>query len=257
MIASLSIVLGLLMAPISSAGAGGAQGYWDWQLTNPYNLDLDVKVLALDGEEHTAGTIASLKARGIKTICYVSVGTWEDFRDDADAFPDDVLGATLADWPGERYIDIRRTDIVMPIMRSRIDNCKARGFDAVEPDNMDGFENDNGFGLTEIDGLVYIARIAEYVQSIGLEIAQKNAPTLVPHLVQSFDFMLVEDCFRYDFCWDIKPYVAAGKDVLAVEYTDSNLNWEQICTEARDLGFHLLLKDREVAAGGRVCLWDE
>ncbi|MEM7319249.1 MAG: endo alpha-1,4 polygalactosaminidase [Pseudomonadota bacterium] len=254
---ALILALGLQIFPISGVGdSDGAAGYWDWQLTQPYNLDLDVKVLALDGEEHEAETIRALNARGIKTVCYISVGTYEDFRDDADRFPEEILGKQLGNWPDERYLDVRQLQVVLPIMLDRIDACKALGYAAIEPDNMDGFENDSGFDLTEADLIKYVTLIAEYTHTVGMEIAQKNAPTLIPELVGVMDFMLVEDCFRYDFCWDVKPYVEAGKDVLAVEYTNSNLDWDQACEDAKYLGFHLLLKDREISAGGEVCLWD-
>ena len=50
-------------------------------------------------------------------------------------------------WPGERWFDIRRLDVLGSIMRDRIENCRRKGFDAVEPDNVDGYANRTGFPL--------------------------------------------------------------------------------------------------------------
>ena len=48
--------------------------------------------------------------------------------------PKIVLGASNG-WPGEKWLDIRRTDILLPIMHDRMQNwCKDKGFDAIEPD---------------------------------------------------------------------------------------------------------------------------
>lgn len=35
-----------------------------------------------------------------------SAGTKEDWRDDADDFPDEALGAALGDWEGEVWLDV-------------------------------------------------------------------------------------------------------------------------------------------------------
>ena len=35
-------------------------------------------------------------------------------------------------------------------------SCRDKGFDGIEPDNIDGFLNDTGFDLTGVDQLAYI-----------------------------------------------------------------------------------------------------
>ena len=42
-----------------------------------------------------------------------------------------------------------------PIMRARFAMCAHKGFDAVEPDNMDGFENPTGFPISAAQQLAY------------------------------------------------------------------------------------------------------
>jgi len=56
-----------------------------------------------------------------------------ELRPDAGAFPDAVKGDSNG-WSGERWLDIRRLDVLGPIMQRRLDLCKQKGFDAVEPD---------------------------------------------------------------------------------------------------------------------------
>ena len=231
---------------------GEQQAYWDWQLTHPYDLDIDVRVLALDKDDHDRETIMGLRERGVKPVCYVSIGSWEEYRDDIDRFPESALGEPLGDWPGERYLDIRDAEIGR-IMKDRIADCADRGFQAVEMDNMDVYDNASGFDLSREDALAYIRELAGFAREQGLEVAQKNAPDLVAELVDEMDFIMVEQCYVYEFCDAVAPYVAAGKDVLAVEYEEDGLDWEAICEDSKARGMTLLLKSYEITAGGKAC----
>ena len=47
--------------------------------------------------------------------------------------------------------DIRRWDVLEPLLAARFKTCKDKGFDAVEPDNVDGYSNGSGFPLTATD----------------------------------------------------------------------------------------------------------
>ena len=109
---------GIITLGLSIAGTVAAD-YWDWQLTEPYDLHVHVKPLVVEADDHAAGDISALIAPGVKPICYLSVGTWEDFRDDAGQFPEHILGKPLSNWPGERYLDVRQRDVLLPIMAVR------------------------------------------------------------------------------------------------------------------------------------------
>lgn len=248
--AGLSSVLTL---PLAVFIIGGEQpAHWDWQLTEPLDLSVRVSMLITDMDSVTPEQVAELKSRDVRPVCYISVGTREDYRDDASDFPDSAIGSPLGDWPDEVYVDIRAPE-VMRIMKARIDRCAAMGFVGVEPDNIDIFENESGFGITKGDSLTYVRALADYAHSKNLTIAQKNASDLVPGLVGDMDFLLIEQCFEYDFCDEAQPYLDADKDVLVVEYTEAALDWDAICAQAKDLGMHLLLKDRDISAGGKAC----
>ena len=101
---------------------------WQWQLTAPVDTSVDAEVYDIDGVEAGADTVAALHRAGRKVVCYVNAGAAEDFRPDHAAFPDDVQGGPDG-WHGERLLDIRRLDVLAPIMAARFDMCRQKGFD--------------------------------------------------------------------------------------------------------------------------------
>ncbi|EBA07174.1 endo alpha-1,4 polygalactosaminidase [Sagittula stellata] len=232
----------------SLATPAAAQPTWDWQLTEPFDLSRAVEVMDLDPQNHPQADIDALKARGVKLICYVSVGTWEAWRP-LDV-PGDVLGKTLPDWPDERYLDIRRHDVLLPVMTDRFRRCADAGFDAVEPDNMDAHLNDSGFALTPDDTRDYVALLAESAHALGLEIGQKNAPDLAAALAPTLDFAILESCHEHGWCDAFAPYVAAGKPVFAAEYRAPDAG---ACAAAEAAGLSLIFKDRDLTATYGTC----
>ena len=130
--------------------------------------------MEVDGFETPSGTVASLHALGKHAVCYMDAGTWERWRPDAGKFPRSVLGEPDAGWPGERWLDIRKRSVLLPIMRARFDVCKAKGFDAVDPDNVDGVENATGFKLTKAEQYAYDEAIASLAHADGLAVALKS-----------------------------------------------------------------------------------
>jgi hypothetical protein len=125
-----------------------------------------VPVYNVDGFDTPAATVRLLHARNRRVICYISAGSWEDWRPDARRFPAGVLGRSNG-WAGERWLDIRRLDVLTPILRARLDMCRAKGFDAVEPDNVDGYANRTGFRLSAADQLRFNRWIAHETHAVG------------------------------------------------------------------------------------------
>ncbi len=102
---------------------------WQWQLTDPpVDLSLDVDMYDIDLFENDFNTVAALHARGRKVVCYMSAGSWEKWRPDADRFPSSVIGNEYEGWAGERWLDIRQIDTLAPVMRARLDQCRAKGY---------------------------------------------------------------------------------------------------------------------------------
>ena len=229
---------------------------WDWQLSAPYDFTRPVDILDIDQQETSAATVASLHAQGKRVICYISVGSWENWRPDASAYPEALKGKNYDGWAGEKWVDIRRLDLLGPILKARFDDCAAKGFDAVEPDNIDGFENDTGFALTADDQLVFNRWLANEAHSRGLSIGLKNDNGQVADLLNDFDWALSEDCDNQNWCTDFEPFIAAGKAVLQAEYTDTGASLAGFCTTAKARGFSGLLKQRDLHDWARFCPQD-
>jgi hypothetical protein len=223
---------------------------WQWQLTGDLDLSVDVPVYDVDWERTDAATVDELHRRGRRAICYVSVGTYEPYRADADSFPDEVLGTPLEDWPDERWLDVRRLDLLGPLLLARFDVCRDKGFDAVEPDNVDGYLNDSGFPLTASDQLAFNRWVAAAVHARGMSVGLKNDLEQIPELVQDFDFAVNEQCLQYDECDTLRPFLDAGKAVLHVEY---ELTEEQLCAAEVPPGFSTMLKTYDLDAYRFVC----
>ena len=243
----------MTLAVAAPAAAAPMASDWDWQLSEPLKLRPGVQVYDLDPESVTPAQIAALKARGTYTICYVSVGTLEKDCPDFAAFPAAVVGKVYDDWPDEKFLDIRALDTLLPLMKARFARCKALGFDAIEPDNIDGYENDSGFALSRADQLTYIVRLAAVAHGMGLEIGQKNVPELTADLLPKLDFVIAESCWQDHWCQQVRPYVKAGKPVFDAEYTDRPIRFEKACQAAENMGIAMILKDRDLSADRRAC----
>ena len=157
-------------------------------------------MLDLDLFDTQARVIAQLKSRGIRTVCYMSAGSWEEWREDAELFPSEVIGNAYEGWPGEHWLDIRRIDLLAPLLGRRMDLCRAKGFDALEPDNIDGYTNDTGFPLGAKDQLRFNKWLASEAHERGLSIGLKNDADQADQLVGDFDWALTEDCFAEGGC---------------------------------------------------------
>lgn len=226
---------------------------WQWQLGED-DIDTSIQADVFDVDLYVdQAIIDELHAKGKKVICYISVGSWEDWRPDADQFPAEVLGKDYDGWPGEKWLDIRQIEKLAPIMRARLDLCAAKGFDGVEPDNMEIYTNDTGFPLTYEDQLNYARWLAEEAHARGLAIGQKNASDMTADLVNLFDFAITEDYFYYEEAEAMRPYLQAGKPVFAAEYTDLPGDFAAFCRQAKTLGFSLILKNRDLDAWRETC----
>lgn len=226
---------------------------WQWQLSGTVDTSVPASVYDIDGFEGSADLVARLHAQGHHVICYISVGSWEDWRPDAKEFPSSIIGKDYSGWPGEKWLDIRQLHTLAPLLEKRLDMCRAKGFDAVEPDNMDGYTNATGFPLTPADQLAFNRWLAEQAHLRGLSVGLKNDADQVPDLVASFDWALTEDCFAQGWCGQVTPFVKAGKSVFAAEYTDSGSTLSQFCPQAQALGFSAILKHRGLDAWVTNC----
>ena len=249
-----ALVATLLAAPSARTGAARWQPRpgttWQWQLTVPVDLTVRAQVYDIDGFDNSAIVVRRLHRLGRKVICYVDAGAWESFRPDAGRFPRAVLGKVNPEWPDQRWLDIRRLDVLAPIMRARLDMCRRKGFDGVELDEIDGWQNDTGFPLTAADQLRYNRFLAREVRKRGMAAGLKNDVDQVRELVGSFDFLVNEQCFQFHECQRLVPFVRAGKAVFHVEY---RVPAARFCPTVRRLGLSSMQKRLRLDAWRRAC----
>lgn len=222
---------------------------WQWQLSGKLDRSVDVDVYDVDMFETSAATVRALHAKGRAVICYINVGSWENFRPDAGKFPRSVKGSSNG-WPGERWLDIRQRDILRPLMKQRMKKCAKKGFDGVEPDLMDAFSNATGFPITAADQLRYNRMIARIAHSLGLAVGLKGDPEQAARLVKHFDFAINEQCVEYDECDLLSVFIAAGKPVFHVEYT---LSLREFCPVTKKLKFSSMRKRLNLGAWRKPC----
>ena len=230
-----------------------AKATWQIQYDGDLDLTVDAQIFDVDGFDTEAAEVAKIHAKGAKAICYFSAGSYENWRPDAGKFPAAALGAPMAGWAGERWLDIRRISLLAPVFYARLDLCKAKGFDAVEPDNLDGYENKTGFAISRADQLRFIRWLADAAHARGLSIGLKNVPEFTIQVLNRFDWALTEDCYAQHWCGDSSPFIAAGKAVFAVEYTDNNINFSKFCARAKALKLSPVLKRRSLGVWSRHC----
>jgi hypothetical protein len=223
---------------------------WQWQLSGQLDLTVAASVYDLDAFDSPSTAVTKLHAAGRKAICYVSAGSYENWRPDASRYPAAVLGRALDGWAGERWLDVRRWDVLQPILADRFAMCRQKGFDAVEPDNIDGYQNGTGFALTAADQLTFNRHLADLAHGLGLAVGLKNDVDQAATLGPSFDFAVNEQCVQYRECGALSGFVAANKPVFHVEY---DLSVSQFCPTARSLGFSSMRKHYELDAWRQPC----
>ena len=205
---------------------------WYWQLQGKINNSHPVGAYDVDGFDTGVTEISRLHALGRRVICYIDVGTWENWRPDAKDFPRSVLGRPNG-WPGERWLDIRQPVVRRLMARRFRHECQTKHFDALEPDNLDGYQSRTGFPITAAEQRAYDEWVARQAHALGLAVLQKNDPSQARKLEPYFDGVLDEQCNQYRECSAFKPYLTAGKPVLNAEY---KLSTSQFCGRDQKLG---------------------
>ena len=211
----------------------------------------DPQVYDIDGFDNSAQTVRGLHARGLAAICYLSAGTWENWRADASAFPTAALGSNVGGWKGERWLDVRQRTTVWPLMEKRLNMCAAKGFDAVEFDNVDGYTNRSGFPLTSADQLAYNKFLATAAHERGLSAGLKNDVDQLESLWRHFDFAINEQCNQYSECAEYEDFfIANGKAVFQIEY---ELPRQSFCPSMNNDGFDSQLMSLNLDGGRQPC----
>lgn len=223
---------------------------WQWQLEGPIDTSFSVGMYDIDLFQAETHIVDTLHTKGIVVICYFSAGSWERYRTDSALFPRAIKGKVMDGWPDEKWLDIRRIDLLSSIVTARLDLAVKKGCDGVEPDNIDGYDNDTGFPLKYKDQIRYNLWLVKEAHARNLSIGLKNDLGQVEDLVSHFDWALNEQCFEYNECAPLKAFVKAEKAVFGVEY---NIDPKSFCPKANQMNFDWLYKDLNLSAKRFSC----
>ncbi|RMY08883.1 hypothetical protein D0866_14701 [Hortaea werneckii] len=248
----------------------GARATWQIVLRHPLELspnapaiEPDVDVFDIDLFDNPASTIDALHRLDKKVVCYFSAGSYEPYRSDSSQFRESDLGEPLDGWPDEKWLDINSPN-VRRIMANRIALARKKGCDAIDPDNIDGYNNDNGLDLEAYDSIKFIRFLSQEALAKGLSIGLKNAAEIVSDIEADVQFSVVEECTEYEECGNFAPFINANKPVFQIEYpsksgaeTVSPKMISRICGNKDDAsgsdGFSTILKDESLDGWAQYC----
>jgi hypothetical protein len=214
---------------------------WHLDIENPVDVTVNATWFDVDLWDNVSTTLISdLHTRGRKVVCYFSAGSGENWRPDYGSIPRAALGNPLDGWAGEKWLDVRNAG-VRTVMSKRMDRAKTAGCDGVDPDNVDGWQNDTGFPLKSADQLDFNRFLAKEAHARGMVVSLKNDVDQIGALVGSFDFAVNEECFANDECEKLAPFIRAGKSVLNVEYGNVTTKKRTVCPKANADGFFTIL----------------
>jgi endo-alpha-1,4-polygalactosaminidase (GH114 family) len=231
-----------------------------WQIVLEYPLNdtsLDVAVYDIDLFDNPSSTISALHAMNRSVICYFSAGSYENWRPDADQFKPSDYAKELDGWPGEYWLNTNSSN-VRNIMSARLALAASKGCDGVDPDNVDGYDNDTGLDLTTSDAVDYLTFLAIGAHSLNMSLGLKNAGEIVNQTIDMMQWEVNEQCVQYDECDTFQPFIAAEKPVFHIEYPSSAPDVSaatkaSICDDSSAQGFSTILKDMDLDNWVEAC----
>jgi hypothetical protein len=228
-----------------------ANGRFDYQIGGSYQPLPTVKIVDRDR--------TAKPASGFYNICYINAFQTQAEQDrwwkhhHPKLLLHDRHGHLVEDpgWPGEFLLNTatKRTRTQLARVEGRwLAGCKKKGFDAVEPDNLDSYTRSHHL-LSTGDNFGFARLLIGRAHRHGLAIAQKNAAEQSKRgSAAGFDFAIAEECQVYGECGRYTKYY--GDEVFEVEYTDNGkAAYRQAC-RAQGANISIILRDRDVTPRG-------
>eukprot|EP01134_Creolimax_fragrantissima_P007191 CFRG7191T1 len=223
-----SMVAAKMAAPIVGETDTWINRAWTNSDASPESVSDDHYVILIDPYDESESQIEEWHAEGHYILCYNNVGSWEDWREDEDTFPTDLLGKKMSGWDGETWWDVTQwdNDRLQTAHTTRMKWMKEKGCDGLEMDNIDCAANNcvSGYSTDDLreDNENYVKWLAQEAVSQGMDPSMKNGIEMFSSLSEYFVMAVNEQCEEYDECDTYTEYFAdKGKPVFAVEYTSS------------------------------------
>ena len=237
---------------------------WQWELSHPLRLT-DAKdmgtddklpdgqrapapvIYDIDGIINPASTVTALHDEGTHVVCYIEVGAAGNYYSAAQEGISTtyyqqlrqagVFGNKVPGYP-EYYLDIRSPTTVSVIEAMIDQQCAAKGFDAVETDIDEEYDDNSGFPLTKSIEEQYMTTLADYMHGLGLGWWIKNpddtGDSYASDMYPLADAVLTEQCNQYSSCGLLSTY-QGHKAVFNAEY---HLGRASFCPQDDARGFN-------------------
>lgn len=213
-------------------------------LSGKNDFSANATVYEVDLFSTTAQEVAKLKSLGRHPIAYSSFGSVEKDRPDTAEWPKTLQVKKMSGWD-EQWLDVSQIDTepkFKQILENRIKLAKQKGFESMDPDNMDAYANSvskrSGGKLTASDQLKFNRWVAQTIHKYGMSVALKNDLEQAQDLVNDFDFAVNEECTQYSECASLQPFTSANKAIFNIEYKKSS----KACTNAKKYKMTTLFK---------------
>jgi hypothetical protein len=209
-----------------------------YQLQGTVDEAVDVDFFVIDVFNASPEVVQRLHDRGRVVAGYLSAGSHETFRPDADAFPPESLGTALAGYPNERWLDVR-DPTVRALMQARLELARDSGFDGVLLSSLDAYEVDSGHDLSAAEQLDYNLWLAAEAHSLGLAAGLADDWAHAGQLAPAYDFAIHFGCIADGRCAELDAYRARGRAVFDLEIDGTAA---EVCPEAATLALPVTLK---------------
>jgi hypothetical protein len=230
-----------------SARLPPANGRFDYQIGGDYKPLRSVEIVDRDRTARPAA--------GVYNICYVNAfqtqagqdAWWK--RHHPRLLLRNSAGHPITDpgWPGEILLDTSTHASRAGLARIEdrwLNGCARKGFDAVEPDNLDSNTRSHHL-LSRSNDFAFARRLIAHAHTDGLAIAQKNSAEQSRRGKRAgFDFAIAEECQVYSECGSYTNVY--GDQVYEIEYTDNGRAAFRSACAARGSRISIILRDRDV-----------
>jgi len=216
-----------------------------------------------------SAAVNALHTAGDKVIGYIDAGTAETWRPDYPQYQSFnsscggcLFGKPVSGFRDEFWLNINTNvsgtnpntgqtetaqQFILDELAARLAKARSAGADAVEFDNVDGYQNKTGLAISAATQEEFDAAIANLAHANGFAVGLKNDLGQANDLQPYFDFAINEQCWQYRECNFPAPGLQAwpsadGKAVFNVEY---KLTTTKFCPQANSASynFNSILKD--------------
>ena len=260
----------LIPTPLPDDPWTGVQN-WVYQLTGypnnkltqiaESNFDLAVIDLARDGSSNffTYDEVQAVRATGKVVLAYFEIGAIEDYRPEWPDVPADLMLGPVGGWPSEQYVKYWDPRWWTIVVKGRIDQALAAGFDGAYLDMIVTYEEipADAAGTNRADlarkMVDLIAQVSAYAksQNTDFKVMPQNSPELYtyPGYMEAIDGLGMEELYilatdyacTQSWCYtnqrNAAAIQAAGKLVLTIDYANVQTNIDTAYTQSLTEGF--------------------